>query len=260
MRIENTDGIPLYYQLREIIRSKILNGEWPEGAAIPTESELMEMYGVSRQTVRQALSGLVDDGLVTRKKAKGSFVTKKKLPGYFVGDMIFFETAEKLGIATSSRIVSAEYMDVMDLDFVSDFPGNGRVFKLVRLRSADEVPQILEELYVLERYAARVEKAADLVNLLVLRYVEEKNDIAFSNVTSVATAGLPTEAEEKLLTLGRAEAVFRLTTSAYHESALVVFNKRSMLAGHFHYQVDYHYGRAGEISPRLIFVPGGDAR
>ena len=54
--------MPLYYQLRSLILKKIQNGDFAEGEAIPTEAELQETFGVSRSTIRQAISELVRDG------------------------------------------------------------------------------------------------------------------------------------------------------------------------------------------------------
>ena len=59
---------PIYLQLREVVRTKIEEGEYPPGMAIPSENELSEMYGVNRLTVRNAVEALVGEGLL-----KGDF-------------------------------------------------------------------------------------------------------------------------------------------------------------------------------------------
>lgn len=65
---------PFYLQLREVVRAKIEEGEYPPGMAIPSENELSEMYGVNRLTVRSALDALVAEGLLKRIQGKGAFV------------------------------------------------------------------------------------------------------------------------------------------------------------------------------------------
>ena len=69
--------IPLYYQLENILRSKIEGGEVPQNHKLPTEQELSREYKISRATVRQALAALVSEGLLYRKQGKGTFVTEK---------------------------------------------------------------------------------------------------------------------------------------------------------------------------------------
>lgn len=73
-RLKRGDEQPLYLQLYEQLRRKIQRGEWPAGSMIPTETEMMSGYDVSRITARAALDQLVRDGLIDRRRGKGSFV------------------------------------------------------------------------------------------------------------------------------------------------------------------------------------------
>ena len=70
------NGLPLYYQVENYMRDKIVKGEWPGGTQIPTEVQLMELFGVSRATLRQAISDLCNDGFLNRVQGKGTFVTE----------------------------------------------------------------------------------------------------------------------------------------------------------------------------------------
>ena len=67
-------GIPLYVQLEQVIKSKIMTGELPPGERIPTEKELAQTYQVSSITARQAVLNLVQEGLLLRKQGKGTYV------------------------------------------------------------------------------------------------------------------------------------------------------------------------------------------
>lgn len=70
----NTNNIPLYVKVSDSLRFKIHAGEWQIGDQIPTEMELCETYDVSRITVRRAIEQLVQEGLLSRKRAVGTFV------------------------------------------------------------------------------------------------------------------------------------------------------------------------------------------
>ena len=70
---------PIYLQLREVVRNKIEEGEYPPGTAIPSENELSEMYGVNRLTVRNAMDALVNEGLLKRIQGKGVFVVGNRI-------------------------------------------------------------------------------------------------------------------------------------------------------------------------------------
>jgi len=98
-------AIPLYYQLETILRKKIVAGEFTPGDLFPGEEALATAYGVSRVTVRQALYCLEKDGLISRKRGKGTFVSEKlgsvappKLTG-FIEDLI------SMGIRTSVKVI-----------------------------------------------------------------------------------------------------------------------------------------------------------
>jgi len=67
-------NVPLYFQLEQIIKSKILMGEFLPGEQIPTEKDLCETYQVSTITARQAILNLVSEGLIVRRQGKGSFI------------------------------------------------------------------------------------------------------------------------------------------------------------------------------------------
>ncbi|MGL4286809.1 MAG: GntR family transcriptional regulator [Phreatobacter sp.] len=73
-------GISRYIQLATLFRRRIDSGQWPVGQQIPTVDELAEESGVARSTIRQAVGLLESDGLVSRFRAKGTFVNARRQP------------------------------------------------------------------------------------------------------------------------------------------------------------------------------------
>jgi GntR family transcriptional regulator len=71
--------VPNYYRLESHLRESLRNGALRPGDPVPSESSLCQQFGVSRTTVRQALSRLVYDGLITRHRGRGSFVAEPRL-------------------------------------------------------------------------------------------------------------------------------------------------------------------------------------
>ena len=67
--------IPLYSQLMGIIKRSITSGALKVGDLLPSETELCRSYDISRNTVRQAIGALEEEGFVVRKRGKGTFVT-----------------------------------------------------------------------------------------------------------------------------------------------------------------------------------------
>lgn len=76
-RIDHSSRVPLYVQVEQLLRELIALPEYQEGALLPNEVDLSQRLSVSRSTMRQALSNLVNEGLLERKKGVGTRVTRK---------------------------------------------------------------------------------------------------------------------------------------------------------------------------------------
>lgn len=100
---------PLYLQVKQQLIAKMIAGEWPPGALLPSEQALGAQMGVSQGTVRKALDALAAEHLVVRQQGRGTFVAehdqKRTLFQFF---KIVDETGERrFPEATLSRIGSA---------------------------------------------------------------------------------------------------------------------------------------------------------
>ncbi len=65
------------------LKDQIINGEWRPGDRIPSEAQLIQLFGVSRGTVRQAVQKLAGEGLIVTRHGEGSFVQGTGLNNYF---------------------------------------------------------------------------------------------------------------------------------------------------------------------------------
>lgn len=147
-QLEATNAIPLYRQLSDLIRSSVECGEYPKGAQIPTESVLSEKYGVSRITVRKALDELTEEGLLSRKQGKGTFVSSTASIKTNYPFMTFDESCRQVGKVPLSLLLSYSLEPASSK--TAKFFGieeQSPVIKLCRLRSADQEPVILETDY-----------------------------------------------------------------------------------------------------------------
>jgi GntR family transcriptional regulator len=97
--------IPLYRQLAEAIEKAIRQGQYPDGAKIPSESELMETYGVSRVTVRQTMGVLLERHLITRRQGMGTFVQGRVISQTMDDIFGFYPALRSKGLNPSTRIL-----------------------------------------------------------------------------------------------------------------------------------------------------------
>src|ERR671914_2399761 len=78
-RIDHDSPVPFYYQLKQILVEEIETGHYESGDKLPSEHDLCQAFKVSRTVVRQALNELEMEGLLRRRKGRGTFVMPKKV-------------------------------------------------------------------------------------------------------------------------------------------------------------------------------------
>ena len=103
-----TSPQPLYVQIKEALRRRILEGVYAPHERLPSENELMTAFGVSRITVRQALRDLHSEGLVFSAQGKGTFVSKPKAVQDVQRLQGFEEAMASKGYETAARLISIQ--------------------------------------------------------------------------------------------------------------------------------------------------------
>src|SRR5438093_2118934 len=78
MAIDRTSDRPVYKQLADVLRSAISSGELAESTPLPSETELMQQYSVSRNSVRNAVALLRVEGMIITEHGRGSFVRTRR--------------------------------------------------------------------------------------------------------------------------------------------------------------------------------------
>lgn len=140
---------PLYVQIQEYLAEKILSGDLAPETRISSERELSQELGVSRMTVRRAITELVDEGLLERRHGAGTFVAKPK---------VTYEATELVNYAHALRTRSLAVARQL-LEF-SEVPASRRLaerlqveighplFRVVLLHLANRVPVVLERTFL----------------------------------------------------------------------------------------------------------------
>lgn len=149
MIINRHERVPLYCQLRSVILERIENGELKPNSPIPSETELVKQYGLSRTTVRQAINELVREGYIYRRKGKGTFVSRPKMQHGLRKLTSFSEDMLSRGLRPTSKVL--EFGRVVPCSRVVsmlEMETGEEVYRIVRLRLADGEPVGLQESYV----------------------------------------------------------------------------------------------------------------
>jgi GntR family transcriptional regulator len=134
-------AIPLYYQLETILRRRILAGDFSPDTPLPSEEALGQEYNVSRITVRQSLASLEHDGLIVRKRGKGTFVAETGFPvdtPKLTGSM---EDLILMGIQTSTKILNTSVVDPAEaIRNRLELEASEQVYRVEKVRSVEKEP------------------------------------------------------------------------------------------------------------------------
>lgn len=105
---EHNVALPRFKEIENEIRERIVRNQLGPGAKLPSEAELMMEFAVSRITVRQALSGLHNAGLIEKVNGKGSFVTRPTDTPSLGALTGFYETARARGQLAYGKLASVK--------------------------------------------------------------------------------------------------------------------------------------------------------
>lgn len=138
--------LPVYARLRDDLTSRIVSAEWVADAPIPSENHLAKTYEVSVGTVRKAVDGLVEEGLLERRQGSGTYVRR---PSFDSTLFRFFQMRSPDGVRPSipSSLLILRATITAPRDARQALNCND-VIKIVRLRSLADQPILYEEIYI----------------------------------------------------------------------------------------------------------------
>lgn len=140
-KIDHQSQVPLHKQAEHILRELIEKEEYVNGKLLPKETDLSEQLGISRNTLRQAINQLVNEGLLIRKKGVGTWVIEKKIYGESNNWLSFSQEMKVLNIEIHNFELSIKReipSKEAELFFCVD--PSEKLFKLQRLRGKKEYP------------------------------------------------------------------------------------------------------------------------
>lgn len=141
--------LPLYFQLKEIIKDDIRNKKWKVGELIPSENKLSEAYGVSVGTVKKTLSELAAEGLVYRRKGKGTYITRPDFIGSFTRFFLHGLRDENEKVQMESEVLeSAVIRPDHRVKETLRLKNKSRVICIKRVRLMNNMPYMLETIYL----------------------------------------------------------------------------------------------------------------
>jgi GntR family transcriptional regulator len=220
-----------YQQIARDLRERIRRGELAPGAQIPTETELMEQYGVSRNTVRRAVSVLTAAGLLDAGSTRGTFVREYH-------PLTITATRYERERGASANDAYKDELEAQGRNHKTEFtlsiiPATEEIAKRLNLKINDHVARRREILYI-DDHANAIQVSYYPGDIAKDTELENNGDIPRGTIRVLRELGheevghrdevsprMPTEEEERLLQLGPGVPVLEWVRTAYSNKRAV---------------------------------------
>jgi GntR family transcriptional regulator len=197
--LDKSSYTPMYAQIQSQLLAMIRSGRLSSGDLLPSEEELSRVYSVSRMTARQALQSLKGQGYATRHKGRGTFVTKPKMEKDITHLLGFTAEMQALGMKSSSRVLTAE--TIAATEEIAErlaVKAGAPIFKLSRLRFADELPVAVEEVCLSAIKFPGIERI-DFAQKSLYQTLHERYGVRFGMADEILEARAAGRLEAQLL-------------------------------------------------------------
>jgi GntR family transcriptional regulator len=217
-------AVPYYHQIKEAVKALIASGELKPGDMLTSEFNLSGQLGISRLVVHRAYRELVTEGLLIRKRAKGTFVAPLIKRRFMVTGPLF-STTENLSadaLEPSNKILLQEVIPASEeIRNELKLPESAQVIHLCNLRLAKQLPFAIEEMYFpYNRFPALAKLDLDNCSLYVT--LEKLYDAHPQEALDLITADSATGQEAGLLGINKGAPVMRLKRISTDRLGLLV--------------------------------------
>ena len=230
---------PIYLQLREVVRAKIEDGEYPPGTAIPSENVLAETYGINRLTVRNAIDALVKEGLLKRVQGKGVYVMVK-----FERDLEvlggFSQTMNEKNVKSAKKILIRECRVAGEhIARILEIKPDDAIYYIKRLDFADEEAIAIQEIYIPYNLVPNLEEVD--ISVFSMFEIYKFYGVNPSRARQTLDLARLTKSDARLMNIDDTQAVFLFSCTTYDDNHRVIEYSKSYTRGdkcnftvHFH--------------------------
>jgi GntR family transcriptional regulator len=231
IRIDKDASTPVYLQIVESMGSLLASGALPGGYVLPPARVLCEQFGISRMTLRQAMSLLEREGLINSRRGVGTMVAHSRLRKQHQEMRSFSEEIRARGGRPESRLISLEL--AVPAPSVRDFfqlREQQKVYEIQRLRLKDGEPLALELARIPERLCPGLERF-DLAKASLFEILERSYRLTLEACTEEISAEIPSSQQRNLLSLPTRTAVLVVDRKSYADDGRPFELTRSVYRG-----------------------------
>lgn len=229
--------VPAYRIVYDDLKSKIIEGFYKKGALIPCETQLDEMYNVSRTTVRKAVSLLAQEGYITVKQGFGTRVTNNKTVQNLNCLTSLTETLKRKGYDVS---VEGVYVEDIKADvFLSEQFGADEGTPLVciyRTHLADGSPVAVARNYILRSLVPGIkEKQGEIISLY--KFLKENYNLTYTLAKDTISACGASYEEARLLGVEPNTALLTVNRKCYIDDSVCELALVKIIASRYEFEI-----------------------
>jgi len=208
--LDRQSAVPIFEQIEGRLRNAIASGELRVHERIPSERELSAQLGVSRMTIRQALTRMVAAGDLYTRSGKGTFVGERKIEQPLQRLTSFTEDMRARGLRPSTRVIEQELIRApFELAAVLGRSAGTEVARVARLRLADDRPVAIEVTHLPHDVCPGLLRH-DLAQRSLYDVLRAEYGLALHAARGTIEASRPTREERALLDLPAGVPILRL--------------------------------------------------
>ncbi len=205
--------LPAYIKIHDAIKKDIDEGVWAIGNRLPSERDLADHFQVSRMTLRQAITLLVEEGILERRIGSGTYVSSHRVQEKMRGTTSFTEIVHSQGKTPSSKLLSFQRQPASETEKSELKLGPKEfVIRMERVRYADNLPLVYEVAAIPEKYIKDM-KREEITEHFFKTLVSHGFEIGKSRQTIYAKTA--SERVANYLGVSRGHAILALTQVSY---------------------------------------------
>ncbi|WP_018922954.1 GntR family transcriptional regulator [Salsuginibacillus kocurii] len=236
--INKESPVPIYYQLKEYMKHKIETKAWQEGDSLPSERVVAEENNISRMTVRQAVTELVNEGVLIREQGKGTYVAEKKIEQKLQSLTSFTEEMKARGQVPGSQLLSFQKENADGATAVRlNMEEGEEVYHIRRIRTGNEQPVAYERTHVKEQFVPYLTEE-DVREKSLYTFLEKEARLVISHAEQKIEATLASKDHISYLGLEDGAPILRMLRTTYLTSGdPVEFTESFYRADYYTFQI-----------------------
>lgn len=244
--LDRSSALPLWAQLEGDLRRRLDNGEFDE--RFPTDGQLVDSYGVSRHTVREAIRHLNSTGVLTRERGRGTVVNRSRFEQRLGHVYSLFSSIEAAGVEQRSEVLTLETRsaDEAAAGHLEIEVGDQVVF-LERLRFAGDEPLAVDRAWLPAGRAAPL-LDVDFEHTALYDELErlgvDRPDRGWERISPV----VPQPVDQARLGMDVGEAAFFLERLGCHDEQPIEWRTTVIRGDRYQFVADWSPGKQGVLT------------